>query len=170
MTFILLVVALMVSAVTSFITPTPMSTSIISGGVLAESQPYTKISGSLSATVDADVVEVSDKSSFKFDNYNKPIVLLGLSSNGGNELQRLALSLSASLVGNNPQTMQSNLDKLQRSQGALLAGDVDDDDETKTSDQQTVAGISLSAVGLDEDGPFVLDAGLIGELIREKTL
>ena len=176
MTLNLFVVALMVSAVTSFITPTPMSTSIISGGVLAESHPYTKISGSLSATVDADVVEVSNKSSFKFDNYNKPIVLLGLSSNGGNELQRLALSLSASLVGNNPQTMQSNLDKLQRSQGALLAGDVDDDDddddddETKTSDQQTVAGISLSAVGLDEDGPFVLDASLIGELIREKTL
>src|SRR5210317_1500457 len=37
MTFNFFVVALMVSAVTSFITPTPMSTSIISGGVLAES-------------------------------------------------------------------------------------------------------------------------------------
>eukprot|EP00984_Skeletonema_dohrnii_P038672 scaffold42202_cov233-Skeletonema_dohrnii-CCMP3373.AAC.1 len=76
--------------------------------------------------------------------------------------------------------MQSTLDKLERSQGALLVAEDDDDDneddaaESKASDeqqqQQQVAGISLSAVGLDEEGPFVLDAGLIGELIREKTL
>jgi shikimate-5-dehydrogenase/3-dehydroquinate dehydratase type I len=166
----LCVLVMMVSAVTSFVTPT--STSISGGGVLAEeSRSYTKTGVSLSATVDAAVE--SKKSSFKFDNYNKPIVLLGLSS-GGNELQRLALSLSASLVGNNPQKMQSTLEKLERSQGALLVAEDDDDEddnvaESTKSDEQ-VAGISLSAVGLDEEGPFVLDAGLIGELIREKTL
>mmetsp|Transcript_14274 Transcript_14274/g.29129 ORF Transcript_14274/g.29129 Transcript_14274/m.29129 type:complete len:887 (+) Transcript_14274:132-2792(+) len=172
----LCVIAMMVSAVTSFVTPTS-STSVISGGVVAESsRSYTKsgVTTPLSATVDAEVESSSKKSSFKFDNYDKPIVLLGLSSEG-NELQRLALSLSASLVGNNPQTMQSTLDKLERSQGALLvAEDEEEDDaaESKASDeqQQQVAGISLSAVGLDEEGPFVLDAGLIGELIREKTL
>ena len=165
----IIVVIMMVSAVTSFVKPT--STSIISGGVSAESRSYTKRSAvSLSATADAAVE--SKKSSFKFDNYNKPIVLLGLSS-GGNELQRLALSLSASLVGNNPKKMQSALDKLERSQGALLVAEDDDEEdnvaESKASNDQ-VAGISLSAVGLDEEGPFVLDAGLIGELIREKTL
>jgi pentafunctional AROM polypeptide len=137
----------------------------MSGGVVPQTH-------SLSATVDAAAGE-SIKSTFKFDNYNKPIVLLGLSS-GGNELQRLALSLSASLVGNNPKKLQNTLDKLERSQGALLVCEGDDDEsdiaETETSAGQQVAGISLSAVGLDEEGPFVLDAGLIGELIREKTL
>ena len=54
----------------------------------------------------------------------------------------------------------------------MVAEDDDADNavESKASDEQQVAGISLSAVGLDEEGPFVLDAGLIGDLIREKTL
>jgi len=164
------IIVMMVSAVTSFVTPMT-STSISAGGVIAESRSYTKGGVTLSATVDAAVE--SKKSSFKFHNYNKPIVLLGLSSSGGNELQRLALSLSASLVGNNPQKMQSTLEKLERSQGALLVAEDDDDEdnlaESEKNDKQ-VAGISLSAVGLDDEGPFVLDAGLIGELIREKTL
>eukprot|EP00804_Cyclotella_cryptica_P011537 CCRYP_019891-RA/>CCRYP_019891-RA protein AED:0.06 eAED:0.06 QI:639/1/1/1/1/1/2/129/730 len=35
---------------------------------------------------------------------------------------------------------------------------------------QNLAGISLSALGLDDDGPFVLDSSLIGDLVRDKTL
>ena len=111
-----------------------------------------------------------------FANYNKPIVLIGSSSSPeNNELQRLALSLSGALVGNNSQQMASTLDNLERSQGAGLVSDDDgDDDNDKVQQQQQpappVAGISLSAIGLDEEGPFVLDADLIRDLIKKQTL
>jgi hypothetical protein len=123
---------------------------------------------------------------YLFENYNKPIVLLGVSSSPtNNELQRLALSLSGALVGNNAKKLQATLDLLQRSQGVGLLGDDDDDDDDDddTSNQSsnnhpssssngtpTVTGISLSTIGLDDEGPFVLDAELIRDLIREKTL
>ena len=124
---------------------------------------------------------------YLFENYNKPIVLLGLSSSpANNELQRLALSLSGALVGNNPMKMQDTLERLQRSQGAALLGDDDDDDDDdETSNRNipssstssgggnsapVVTGISLSTIGLDDEGPFVLDAELIRDFIRDKTL
>eukprot|EP00984_Skeletonema_dohrnii_P028918 scaffold19129_cov167-Skeletonema_dohrnii-CCMP3373.AAC.2 len=60
----LCVIAMMVSAVTSFVTPTS-STSVISGGVVAESsRSYTKsgVTTPLSATDDAEVESSSKKS------------------------------------------------------------------------------------------------------------
>jgi hypothetical protein len=121
---------------------------------------------------------------YLFENYNKPIVLLGLSSSPtNNELQRLALSLSGALVGNNAKKLQDTLDLLQRSQGVGLLGDDDNDDDdddmsnnsnnhpsSSSDDNPAVTGISLSTIGLDDEGPFVLDAELIRDLIREKTL
>ena len=121
---------------------------------------------------------------YLFENYNKPIVLLGLSSSPtNNELQRLAISLSGALVGNNAKKLQATLDLLQRSQGVGLLGDDDDDHDDMSNNSNnhpssssssdgnpTVTGISLSTIGLDDEGPFVLDAELIRDLIREKTL
>mmetsp|Transcript_23706 Transcript_23706/g.47383 ORF Transcript_23706/g.47383 Transcript_23706/m.47383 type:complete len:963 (-) Transcript_23706:27-2915(-) len=137
------------------------------------------------------------KPKYKFQNYDKPIILMGLSSTNGNELERLALSLSGALVGNQPKKLEKMVENLERSQGAGLLGggdddffDGDDDDieamiqnikngktakgeEIPNTDQvqpKVVAGISLSALGLDAEGPFVLDASLIRDLIRQKTL
>jgi len=69
------------------------------------------------------------------------------------------------------------LDKLERSQAGGLLNDDDDDDNSGDSsgansgkDQQQVSGISLSAIGLDTEGPFVLDSTLIRELISQQTL
>jgi len=123
----------------------------------------------------------SDDDAHQYDNYDKPIVLIGLSSSPqNNELQRLALSLSGAMVGNNAQKMASTLEILERSQGVGLLGDDDDDDDddatrnnasaSSTTGREAVSGISLSALGLDSEGPFVLDAALIRELVREKTL
>lgn len=119
---------------------------------------------------------------YLFENYNKPIVLLGLSSSpSNNELQRLALSLSGALLAvGGAKKVQDTLEGLQRSQGAIFLGEDDDDDNTSSnsssqpssdrSSSTTVTGISLSTIGLDDEGPFVFDAELIRDLIREKTL
>jgi pentafunctional AROM polypeptide len=112
---------------------------------------------------------------YRYENYDKPIVLMGLSSSPRNdELRRLAISLSGSLVGNDPARLRSAMDALGRSQGAGMLGDDDDDDDDRAvggggaGDEcgEVVAGIALSALGLDDEGPFVLDPGLIGELVR----
>lgn len=122
--------------------------------------------------------------SYKYSNYDKPIVLLGLSSSPqSNEIQRLALSLSSALLGNNVKLIEGTLDKLERSQGAGLVPMDDDDDEAvqrvddeaegnaqQQKQKEEVAGISLSAIGLDDEGPFVLDADLIRDLIHKRTL
>jgi len=120
------------------------------------------LAASSSSTTSAS--ETKAKAPYRYDNYDKPIVLIGSSSSPeANEIERLALSLSGALVGNNSKRLASTLDNLQRSQGAGLLNEDDDTDKN-------VAGIALSAVGLDDEGPFMLDAGLIGELIRKKTL
>eukprot|EP01082_Thalassiosira_pseudonana_P002877 g2672.t1 g2672 contig12:582655-585354(+) len=164
-----------VSMVTSFVIPTP---------ILANASPSMKrrmpfststtqntntgISLSITAS-DASSTKQSKRGGFKYEGYNKPIVLIGASSEKGNELQRLSLSLSGALVGHQSQRLQSTLEKLERSQGAGLLAE-DDDTIQKQQQDEAVAGISLSAVGLDEEGPFVLDSALIQDLIREKTL
>ncbi|KAL3769371.1 hypothetical protein ACHAW5_010490 [Stephanodiscus triporus] len=112
--------------------------------------------------------------------YDRPIVLLGLSSSPRNdELRRLAISLSGSLAGDDPRRLRDAMDALGRSQGAGMLGDDDDDENDENGggggigvvgDDGEVAGIALSAVGVDDEGPFVLDAGLIGDLVRDGTM
>jgi len=92
--------------------------------------------------------------------------------------------LSGALAGNDPRRLRGAMDDLERSQGAGLVGEEDDDvgeaggggaiDDGDAADRPqeegTVAGISLSALGLDPEGPFVLDADLLRSLIRQRTL
>ena len=106
---------------------------------------------------------------YHYDGYDKPVVLLGLSSSPqADELGALARSLSGALAGHNPSRLRSARDGVGRSLGAALLGDDEDEDEEGDDD---VAGLALSAVSLDpEEGPFVFDAAVLGELIREKTL
>lgn len=126
----------------------------------------------------------SSSSRYIFENYDKPIVLIGLSSSPENdEIRRLALSLSGSLAGNDSRRLKDAKDTLERSQGAgLIDGHHDDDDDFDDDDidriidqlnkekEEEVIGIALSALGLDDDGPFVLDGEMIGEFIHDKTL
>ena len=112
----------------------------------------------------------SSSTTYQYTNYNKPIVLIGSSSSPkNNELQRLALSLSNSLVGNNTQKLKSTLNVLERSQAGGLLGD-DDEQQQPSKQGEAVSGISLSALGLDNEGPFVLDSSLIRELISQRIL
>jgi pentafunctional AROM polypeptide len=106
----------------------------------------------------------TQKAAYQFEGYNKPIVLIGSSSSEGNELHRLALSLSGSLVDHNEKILSNTLDRLERSQGAILLGD---EDGASSNNE----GIALSAIVLDdEDGPFVLESSIIGDLVRDETL
>lgn len=99
----------------------------------------------------------------RFDGYEGPIVLIGSSSSPeADEIRRLALSLSGSLAGGNPDRQR------ERRPGVDLLGD--DLDHRGGSNDENLAGIPLSAVGMNEEGPFVLDAGVIGESIRKGTL
>jgi len=178
---------------TAFVLPpttTHVSTSIANNNDASSSKyklrsPFTTTS--LSSTTTASTIDddtsSTTSSTYKYTNYNKPIVLIGLSSSPqNNELQSLALSLSTSLVGNNSKMMGDILNKLERSQAGGLLNDDDDDDssgsesvnssdkQTSKKEQQQVSGISLSAIGLDTEGPFVLDSTLIRELITQQTL
>ncbi|KAL7469857.1 hypothetical protein ACHAXS_010127 [Conticribra weissflogii] len=168
--------------------------------------PFSHSSLALSATTKDSTSKTKDetppkapqpKPNYKFQNYDKPIILMGLSSTNGNELERLAVYLSGALVGNQPKKLEKLVENLERSQGAGLLGGGDDDffdgddedieemiqnikngktakgEEIPKSDEdqrKVIAGISLSALGLDAEGPFVLDASLIRDLIRQKTL
>jgi len=117
----------------------PNSGIIVGGLALADENPSRStdgrrrapfLSSSLAASSSASsAAEFSTKeSAHRYDGYDRPIVLLGLSSSPrNNELQRLALSLSGALVGNNPKRLQSTLEILERSQGAGLLGEEDDE-------------------------------------------
>jgi hypothetical protein len=126
--------------------------------------------------------DASSSSRYIFENYNKPIVLLGLSSSPENdELRRLALSLSGSLVGDDTRKLKDAKDTLERSQGAGMIDnyhDNDFDDEFDEDDDidsiiaqiakeknEEIVGIALSAIGVDDEGPFVLDGEMIGMII-----
>ena len=82
-------------------------------------------------------------SSHAFDSYDRPVVLIGLSSSPeSDELGRLASSLSRSLAGDSEARVGAARDAVGRSVGAALLGDGDDD------------GVALSAVGVDDEyGP-----------------
>ncbi|KAL9185549.1 hypothetical protein ACHAXT_003326 [Thalassiosira profunda] len=180
----LLLAACALSPCSAFVPP---PAGLVGGAALAEEAPFASLPRDarrrlpftadgrapipLAASSAADTAaKAATKAEHKFANYDKPIVLLGLSSSPqSNELQRLALSLSGALAGNDAKRMQTTLETLERSQGAGLVGD-EGEDTSGDKPEQEVAGISLSALGLDEEGPFVLDAELIRDLIRKKTL
>lgn len=155
----------------------------------------TKATSSSSSTAAAAATFTSEESAksqkkasssrYIFENYDKPIVLLGLSSSPANdEIRRLALSLSGSLAGNDPRKLKDAKDTLERSQGAGLIDsyhdddfdDFDDDDidsiiaQVNKEKEEEVIGIALSALGLDDEGPFVLHGEMIGEFIHDKIL
>lgn len=99
-----------------------------------------------------------------FEGYGKPIVLIGSSSDEGDELFRLASSLSSSLVNSNEKVIDRTKQQLERSHAAVL---LDGRDDTSTQ----IQGIALSPVISDpDDGPFVVDSSIVGELIRHNTL
>ena len=100
-----------------------------------------------------------------FDSYDKPIVLIGLSSSPANdELGRLASSLSRSLAGDSDGRAKAVRDAIGRSAGAALLGD-------DAGGGGGGGGIALSAVGSDDEyGPYVLDPDLAGQLVRDGTL
>jgi len=78
------------------------------------------------------------------------------------EMKRLALSLSGSLA-KNPDALAATAARLSTSQAGGLLDDDDDDTAAGTSTPK-VAGIALEALGLDEEGPFVLDAALVNQV------
>ena len=101
-----------------------------------------------------------------FEGYGKPIVLIGSSSDDGDELFRLASSLSSSLVNGNEKVIDRTKQQLERSHAAVLLNG--DDDDTSTQHMQ---GIALSPMVSDpDDGLFVVDSSIVGELIRQNTL
>ncbi|KAL7479546.1 hypothetical protein ACHAW6_005275 [Cyclotella cf. meneghiniana] len=168
---------IILSTVTSFVMPTSPSphkpfaklrTPFISSKSINASHGTTHLSSS-NAAADSSPHQTKT-ANFKYEGYDKPIVLIGASSSPeANELQRLALSLSGALAGNQSKKLQSTVEKLERSQGAGLLSE-QEEDASNVSSMQNLAGISLSALGLDDDGPFVLDSSLIGDLVRERTL
>jgi hypothetical protein len=130
--------------------------------------------------------DASSCSRYIFENYNKPIVLLGLSSSPENdELRRLALSLSGALVGDDTRKLKDAKDNLERSQGAGMIDNYHDNDFDNDFDEddidsiiaqiakeknEEIVGIALSAIGVDDEGPFVLDGEMIGEFIHDNIL
>ena len=161
----------------------PTSAFFVARPALAVSTKATSSSSTAAATStssksrkDATPSSSSSSSRYIFENYDKPIVLIGLSSSPENdEIRRLALSLSGSLAGNDSRKLKDAKDALERSQGAGLIDshrddddDFDDDDVDRIIAQvnkekvEEVIGIALSALGLDDEGPFVLDGEMIG--------
>ena len=67
-----------------------------------------------------------------YENYDKPVVLIGLSSSPWNdELTRLAVILSGALAGNDPRRLRGAMDELEHSQeaGSGLVGEEGGDDD-----------------------------------------
>lgn len=95
------------------------------------------------------------KASYHFENYDKPIVLLGSSQN--DELSRLAASLSGALTGNNAKVIGATLDVLKGGAGAALLGDGGDGISISVKSAADAAVVS----GLVADGTLGLLSGVV---------